>query len=129
MLSCNNFHLILLIFLCSCKLALPNQSLIPQVYTTDRCLASIHSFVISEILCFFIMDTYPNFKDSSAHIASFQVMLFCLAWRALLALLLSIQDCQLTFSSSFYFLLSSSDTYLVSFLFCSPLPSLERYEC
>lgn len=121
LLPCNIFHLILLIFLCSYKLASPNWSLIPQVYTTDRCLPSIPSFIISEMLCFFIMDTYLNFQESSAHIAGFQVMLFCLVRRALLALLLSIQDCQLSFSSSFYFLPSPSDVYSVSFLFCSPL--------
>lgn len=81
------------------------------------------------MLCFFIMDTYPNFKESSAHLAGFQVMLYRLVWRVPPALLLSVQDCQLAFSSSFYFLLSSSDTYLVSFVFCSPLPSLQRHAC
>lgn len=120
---------VLLFFLCFCKMALPKQSLTLQVYTIDRCLTSIHSFVISEIACFFIMDALPNFKEISAHLAGFLVMLLCLVWKALLTLLLSIQDCQFIFSISFYFLLSSSDMYLVSFIFCSPLPSLQRYAC
>lgn len=119
--------LFLLIFLCSWKLALHSQSLILQVYTTGWCLPNAHSFATSERLCVFTMDTYHNFKQSSALITGFQVMLLCVfwgehCWHYCWALKAVSLDSQAPFVFSF----SSSGMCLVSFLFCSPWPSLQR---
>lgn len=90
----------LLILLCSCKLALHSQSLIPQVISVCQMLAPSPSQKGSVSSSWI-----PNFKQSSAHYWFPIYTTLSLVGVPLLALLLSVEDSQLGFSSSFCFLL------------------------